>query len=293
MHERAEVLRTGEMIGQTVTDPEGAAVGTVADLLFGRDGRVRFLAVRRGRMGSSFLVPADEVTWGEGAMRLTRWTAEEARRLPSWDPERPLSADLLDEMGRAHPRHYAVPPLWDAPRDGAGDPIVPLSEAKEFRIPKDAPDPTGWIVFGADNERVGKVAGLLVDPRAMRVRYLVVDVSDDLFLLREDRQTVVPMEAVELRERGRDVWIRGLPAREVARLPAYAGGALDPVVREAADAAFASAGERDGGFDAGRGDDLRGERAGRVDGEPEHRPERGGDGGSAAGPGPPPDERRP
>jgi sporulation protein YlmC with PRC-barrel domain len=237
--ERSEVLRSRELIGWSVTDPDGTGVGTVTELLLGRDGRVRFLAVKRGMLGSSILIPADELTWGDDAMRLSRWSADEAKALPAWDADTPLSGDLLEEMARAHPRHYGTPPQWDAPSAAEGERIVPLSEARDFRLPKDAVDPRGWVVFAADRERLGTVAGMLVDPRELKVRYLDVDVADDLYRLKEDRHVVVPMEAVQLRERGRDAWVGGLSAREVARLPAYTGGPLDPLVATAVAEAFA------------------------------------------------------
>jgi photosynthetic reaction center H subunit len=235
---RAEVLRTRDLIGWAVADPAGATVGTVSDLLIGRDGRVRYLAVKRGLLGSSVLIPVDELDWGEQSMRLTRWLDADVRRLPPYDADGPLSADVVEEMGRAHPRFYGPPLHFDAPGVEQPSNVVPLREARDFRLPKDAPNPKGWEVFGEDNERVGVVEGLLVDPDQMRVRYLDVDVADDLFHLREDRHVVVPMEFVELRERGRDVWVKGMTAQEIALLPAYTGGSLDPLVEQRVEQAF-------------------------------------------------------
>lgn len=235
---RAEVLRTRDLIGWAVADPAGATVGTVSDLLIGHDGRVRYLAVKRGLLGSSVLVPVEELDWGEQSMRLVRWLDADVRRLPPYDADGPLSAEVVEEMGRAHPRFYGPPLHFDAPGVEGQPQIIPLREAREFRLPKDAPNPRGWGVFGADNERVGVVEGLLVDPNQMRVAYLDVDVADDLFLLREDRHVVVPMEFVELRERGKDVWVQGLSAHEIALLPAYTGGGLDPLVQQRVDQAF-------------------------------------------------------
>jgi len=235
---RAEVLRTRDLIGWAVADPAGATVGTVSDLLIGRDGRVRYLAVKRGLLGSTVLIPVEELDWGEQSMRLNRWRDAEVRRLPPYDADGPLSAEVVEEMGRVHPRFYGPPLHFDAPGVEENPRIVPLREARNFRLPKDAPNPRGWNVFGEDNERVGVVEGLLVDPDQMRVAYLDVDVSDDLFHLREDRHVVVPMEYVELRERGQDVWITGLTAREIALLPAYTGGGLDPLVEQRVEQAF-------------------------------------------------------
>lgn len=234
----AEVLRTRDLIGWAVADPGGATVGTVSDLLIGRDGRVRYLAVKRGLLGSTVLLPVDELDWGDQSMRLTRWMDADVRRLPPYNAEGPLSRELVEEMARAHPRFYGPPLPFDAPGVEDQPRVVPLKDAREFRLPKDAPNPRGWEVFGADNERVGVVEGLLVDPSQMRVRYLDVDVAEDLFLLREDRHVVVPMEFVELRERGKDVWVKGLTAREIALLPAYTGGGLDPLVEQRVEHAF-------------------------------------------------------
>lgn len=235
---RAEVLRTRDLIGWAVSDAAGTNVGTVSDLLIGRDGRVRYLAVKRGLMAGTVLVPVEELDWGDQSMRLTRWLDADVRRMPPYDGDGPLSAEVVEEMERAHPRFYGPALPFDAPGVEAQPRIVPLKDAREFRLPKDAPNPRGWEVFGDDNERVGVVEGLLVDPTQMRVAYLDIDVAEDLFLLREDRHVAVPMEFVELRERGKDVWIKGLPARDIARLPAYTGGGLDPLVEQRVEQTF-------------------------------------------------------
>ena len=235
---RAEVLRTRDLIGWAVADPAGATVGTVSDLLIGRDGRVRYLAVKRGLLGSTVLVPVEELDWGDQSMRLNRWMDADVRRLPPYEGDGPLNAAMVEEMGRAHPRFYGPPLRFDAPGVEGESGIIPLKDAREFRLPKDAPNPRGWEVFGADNERVGTVEGMLVDPAQMRVAYLDVDLADDLFLLREDRHVVIPMEHVELRERGKDVWIKGMTAHDIALLPAYQGGPLDPLVMHRVEDAF-------------------------------------------------------
>ena len=239
---RAEVLRSRDLIGWAVADPAGATVGTVSDVLIGRDGKVRYLAVKRGLLGASVLIPVGELDWGEQSMRLTRWLDAQVRRLPAYDGDGPLGPDLIAEMERAHPRFYGPPLPFDAPGVEGGGKLVPLRQARDFRLPKTAPNVRGWNVFGEDHERIGVVEDMLVDPEQMKVAYLDVDVADDLFLLREDRHVVIPMEVVELRERGEDVWVHGLTARQIALLPAYTGGALDPLVEMRVREAFAGGG---------------------------------------------------
>lgn len=238
---RAEVLRSRDLIGWAVADPAGATVGTVSDVLIGRDGRVRYLAVKRGLLGGSVLIPVEELDWGEQSMRLTRWLDAQVRKLPAYDGDRPLGPDVIAEMERAHPRFYGPPLPFDAPGVEGATKVVPLREARDFRLPKGAPNVRGWNVFGEDHERLGVVDEMLVDPAQMKVAYLDVDVADDLFLLREDRHVIVPIEAVELRERGEDVWIHGLTTRQVAELPAYTGGAVDPLVEMRVRQAFSGA----------------------------------------------------
>jgi sporulation protein YlmC with PRC-barrel domain len=239
---RAEVLRTRDLIGWAVADPAGATVGTVSDLLIGRDGRVRFLAVKRGLLGASVLIPVGELDWGEQSMRLTSWTDAQVRTLPTYDGDHALSPEVMAELERAHPRFYGPPLPFDAPGVEGAARLLPLRQAKDFRLPKGAPNVRGWNVFGEDHERVGVVEDMLVDPEGLKVRYLDVDLADDLFLLREDRHVVVPMEAVELRERGEDVWVHGLTAAQIALLPAYTGGAVDPLVEMRVREAFAGGG---------------------------------------------------
>jgi sporulation protein YlmC with PRC-barrel domain len=230
---RADVLRTRDFIGWQVWDSQGEKIGTVSDLLIDRSGTVRFLGVdfgmfRRGHV----LLPVSHVDWGEDAM-VVRWTRDEVRGLPAYEPDRPLTREMLDELERSYPRFYGSGDEAAAPTARPGEArVVPLKEAKDFKLADGAPDLRGWDVYAADRRRVGKVSELLVDPGAMKIRYLAVDLDDDLFTLKEDRHVLVPLEAVDLQERSNDIWIRGLAADDVATLPAYMGGAVDPLVEE-------------------------------------------------------------
>lgn len=246
----AEVLRTRDLTGWNVMDVQGNKVGTVRDLLIDRGGRVRFLDVDYGLFRKHVLIPSDVLDWGADALVLERWTQDDVKALPPYDTDVPLTTEVLEEMERAYPRFYG---RGEARMAAPGEArVVPLGEARDFKLPKGAPDPRGWNVFGADGERVGVASGLLVDPAAMKVRYLDVDLADDLFALTEDRHVLIPLEYVELRERGNDAWVERLSAREVARLPAYIGGAVDPIMEERIQSVFtprgagSSLGDEDG-----------------------------------------------
>lgn len=225
-----DLIRTKELIGRDVLDTNGDKVGSIRDILFEREaGTFRFFEIALGVFRKQVLVPVDRVDWGEKAFVLRSLSATAVSRLPEYDSTVPLTDEVLAELERAYPSFYADP-MSLPPLDGREPQLVPLRETRDFRIPREEFDLRGWNVFGADGERLGKVDDLLIDPAAMKVAFLSVDVLDDLFRLKDDRHVIVPTEAVDLRPRGRDVWVAGRSAEEIARLPAYAGGQVDPVV---------------------------------------------------------------
>ena len=224
-----EIFRTRDLQGWDVVDRAGEKIGTVADLLFDHTGRVRMLDVEYGFPKKHFLVPQHQMEWGEQRFILGRWTRDRMRALPPYDPAGPMDAARMEEMNRAFPWFYDTGEgNWDAPAGTGETRVVPMSETKDFKIGSGAPDPRGWNVFGSDGERLGTVSDLLVDPAALKIRYLDVDLLDDLFHLTDDRHVLVPLDHVDLKERGNDVWVHGLTAAEAARLPAYPGGAVEP-----------------------------------------------------------------
>lgn len=58
--------------------------------------------------------------------------------------------------------------------------VIPLKELKDFQVAKGDPDVRGWEVLSNDGRRIGKVDDLLVDTAAMKVRYLDIDLDNDL-----------------------------------------------------------------------------------------------------------------
>jgi sporulation protein YlmC with PRC-barrel domain len=235
------VLRSREIIGRDVVDGAGSKVGSIRDLLLDRrHGTIRYLEVDLGIMRSKVLVPVRHVDWGKDAFVLHGVPGTHLKHLPTYDGDEPFSGEMLDELTWAYPSFYGDEVDRPMAPTGVNPGFVSISDARDFKIPKGEPDVRNWHVFGSDGERVGTVADLLVDPGAMKVAYLVIDLMDDLFLLKDDRHVLVPAEAADLKERGDDVWIRGLSAREVARLPAYSADAADPLVFDRVDDAFRS-----------------------------------------------------
>jgi sporulation protein YlmC with PRC-barrel domain len=237
-----EIFRTREFVGWEVVDSSGEKLGTVADLLIDGAGRVRFIDVEFGFPRKHVLLPQDRMEWGERRLVTDVSVRGGLSSLPPYDPSRPLDGALVSELSRAYPAVYdAEAHDWRAPAGEAR--VIPLEEAKGFKLEKGAPDLRGWNVFGSDGERVGTVSQLLVDPTALKIRYAGVDVHEDLYRLRDDRHVLVPLELLDLKERGNDVWVQRLTAAEIARLPAYTGGSVSPAMEMTVQRAFGGDGE--------------------------------------------------
>lgn len=106
------------------------------------------------------------------------------------------------------------------------DRVVPLNQLDDFKVAEGDPDVRGWDVVSADGSKIGEVDELLVDTSAMKVRYLDVDLNDELVAGDPDRHVLVPIGYARL-ERERDcVVVDNLNATDLQALPAYGHGPL-------------------------------------------------------------------
>jgi len=95
-----------------------------------------------------------------------------------------------------------------------------LSETREFAVAQDDPDIRGWDVV-SDTRQGGEVADLIVDPDAMKVRYVEVDLDRGAFDLHEQRRVVVPVNSVDLEPSAKQVRISGMALTDIPALPRY------------------------------------------------------------------------
>lgn len=109
------------------------------------------------------------------------------------------------------------------------DRIVSLDDLEDFEVAEGEPDVRGWEVLSADGERIGEVDQLLVDTTAMKVRYLDVDLENDLIGTDEDRHALIPIGFARLDEDNDQIFVDNLTKEDVRRLPAYDHG---PVTRD-------------------------------------------------------------
>jgi sporulation protein YlmC with PRC-barrel domain len=112
-----------------------------------------------------------------------------------------------------------------------GDPdstLSPLKDLKNFKVAKDNFDVRGWEVYGADGRKLGVVDDLIVDESLMKVRYLDVDIDNDLIHDNPDHHLLVPIGSARLQSDGDKVYVNHLDQMTLPRYPLYAGGAVVP-----------------------------------------------------------------
>lgn len=113
--------------------------------------------------------------------------------------------------------------------DDALDRVVPLDQLDDFEIADGDPDIRGWEVHSADGRKIGEVDDLLVDRLAMKVRYLDVDLDDEVDRAGEDRHILVPIGYARLDEEDNRVMVDSLTRADLEAMPLYDHA---PVTRE-------------------------------------------------------------
>jgi uncharacterized protein (TIGR02271 family) len=111
----------------------------------------------------------------------------------------------------------------------AEDRIVPLDQLSDFRVADEDPDVRGWDVLSSDGRRIGEVEDLLVDTAAMKVRYLDVEIDDDLLQKDRDRHVLIPVGYARLDRDDNRVMVDAIKSTDVSTLPAYSN---EPLTRD-------------------------------------------------------------
>jgi len=96
-----------------------------------------------------------------------------------------------------------------------------LSETHDYKVAADDPDIRGWEVVTGTTE-IGEVSDLIVDPSAMKVRFVEIELDRSAFDLNEGKRVTVPVSSVELDSTGRQVRLSGMGLTDIAGLPQYA-----------------------------------------------------------------------
>jgi photosynthetic reaction center H subunit len=101
------------------------------------------------------------------------------------------------------------------------DRIVPLDELDDFQVAEGDPDVRGWEVFASDSRKIGEVEDLLIDTAAMKVRYLDVELDDELLGSGQDRHVLIPIGYARLHENDDHIFVDELASTDVGTIPAY------------------------------------------------------------------------
>lgn len=90
-------------------------------------------------------------------------------------------------------------------------PLARLGKLDDYRIADGEQDIRGWDVRTADGWKLGEVEDLVVDMRAMRVRYMVVRISKDLLIADADRRVFLPLGTARLDDDSDNVIVERVP----------------------------------------------------------------------------------
>jgi sporulation protein YlmC with PRC-barrel domain len=89
-----------------------------------------------------------------------------------------------------------------------------------LEITKEETDIRGWDVRYRNGEKIGSVEELILDAKAKKVRYMVVDLDENELRL-EDRKVLIPIGFAELDKGNDDVMIPNVSVDQLCSLPDY------------------------------------------------------------------------
>lgn len=154
------------------------------------------------------------------------------------------------------------------------DRVVALDELDDFKVADGDPDVRGWEVIASDGRKIGEVDNLLIDTGAMKVRYLDVDIDDELLADNQDRHILIPIGYARLDEDDDRITVDQLRSTEVTSIPAYTHEPLtreyENELRTRFDTGYTTSQEADNDFYASEGydqDRFYGSRRGGSDEE--------------------------
>lgn len=100
--------------------------------------------------------------------------------------------------------------------------LTRLSDAN-FDVAPNEPDVRGWNVVLANDEIIGEVDDLIIDPAAGKVRYLDVDLDNETLGLDHDRHVLVPIASAQLDRAEEEIVLSGMSRAALLKLPEYDG----------------------------------------------------------------------
>ena len=96
-----------------------------------------------------------------------------------------------------------------------------LRDLTEFEVADGNPDVRGWAVRGGDGQALGVVYELIVDPEALKVRYLDVELDAGFHINEFENHILLPIGVASLDAEGDNVFVPALNAESVLDYPPY------------------------------------------------------------------------
>lgn len=96
-----------------------------------------------------------------------------------------------------------------------------LRDLTDFEVADDNPDVRGWTVRGNDGQALGTVHELIVEPEAMKVRYLDVELDARFRINEHENHILLPIGAASLDTEDDNVFVPALNAASVLDYPHY------------------------------------------------------------------------
>jgi uncharacterized protein (TIGR02271 family) len=100
--------------------------------------------------------------------------------------------------------------------------LIKLSDA-DYEVAPGEHDVRGWDVCLANDEKIGEVDDLIIDPSAGKVRYVDVELDGDALGLEKDRHVLVPIASAQLDTNDEEVVLGGMTRAALLKLPDYDG----------------------------------------------------------------------
>jgi hypothetical protein len=122
--------------------------------------------------------------------------------------------------------------IMDRDRPGR---LARLDTLSDYKVADGAPDVRGWEVVGPDGETLGQVMHLIVEPEAMAVRYVEVELASGFHAgVHGTRRVLVPIGDASLDEERNQVVVQptSAPDREAAVVDRSAGAEKEEGERE-------------------------------------------------------------
>ncbi|MDB5234194.1 MAG: hypothetical protein JWR44_1187 [Hymenobacter sp.] len=97
-----------------------------------------------------------------------------------------------------------------------------LRDLTDFEVADGNPDVRGWTVRGSDGQALGSVYELIVDPNAMTVRYLDVELDSRFHINEHENHILLPIGVASVDAEDDNVFVPALNAESVLNYPPYA-----------------------------------------------------------------------